>query len=62
MNRVRNVHSPAGMGFSLYGTQLVKLEDCPNCKYGTVDRVKHISKGKVLYRCADCKARFYRAK
>lgn len=50
MNKVRNVHSPSGMGFSTSGVNLTTLKDCPVCKYGTVDLVND---GR-LWRCADC--------
>lgn len=61
MNKVRNVHSPAGMGYALDGTRFVKLKDCPRCRYGTIDPVDE--KGKRAYlkseehthwKCADC--------
>lgn len=58
MNTVRNVHSPAGMGFSLHGTRYVHLKDCPKCKYGTID-LRRDKDGQVLFwECADCHARF----
>lgn len=57
MNKVRNVHSPAGMGYTLTGTRLVHLKDCPKCKFGTLD-ARHDDQGKLLFwECADCGAR-----
>lgn len=56
-NTVKNVHSPAGMGYALHGTRLTKLRDCPACKYGTIDRREN-DKGLVWWSCADCKREF----
>jgi len=58
MNTVKNVHSPAGMGYILQGTRLKNLRDCPSCKFGTIDRRAN-DEGEVLFwECADCKQRF----
>lgn len=54
MNKMRNCHSPAGMGYSSAGTRNVKLLDCPKCKFGTVDLLR--GEGKAV--CADCRAEF----
>lgn len=54
MNRQKNIHSPAGMGYSMHGARLTSLTDCPKCKYGTVD--KRVRQEKLYYVCADCGA------
>lgn len=61
MNKIRNVHSPAGQAFSLQNTHLTLLTDCPRCKYGTIDPVNEKGRKVVLnsgahthWRCADC--------
>lgn len=65
MNKMRNCYSPPGMGYSLHGTEHIKLKDCPRCKYGTIDPID--SKGKSAHlkteehthwKCADCGATF----
>ena len=53
MNKIKNVHSPSGMGYSLYGTHHKFLIDCPKCKYGTVDKIMGRDQ-MVSYKCADC--------
>jgi hypothetical protein len=57
MNKVRNAYSPAGMGYSLYGTMLVNLKDCPVCRFGTLDKKTiTLTDGKecTVWKCADC--------
>lgn len=48
MNTIKNCYSPSGMGYSLQGTRLVNLPDCPVCKYGTIGQVFE------KWYCADC--------
>jgi hypothetical protein len=57
MNKIRNVHSPAGMPYSMHGVRLRNLRDCPKCKYGTLD-FRQPEKAPPFWECADCHARF----
>lgn len=58
MSTLKNCHSPAGMGYSLHGTRLTKLRDCPRCKYGTIDRRSNDKNTRIWWTCADCGAEF----
>jgi len=49
MPTLKNCHSAAGMHFSSHGCRLTNLIDCPDCKFGTLDKTD-LQKMK----CADC--------
>lgn len=46
--KLKNCHSPAGMGYSLQNTRLVHGIDCLKCKHGTL----RICDKKAI--CIDC--------
>ena len=54
MSTVKNVHSPAGMHYSLCGARHVNEIDCPSCKYGTL--IPKLQKDG--YFCIDCHKEF----
>lgn len=52
MNKVKNVYSPAGMGYVASGGYR-HLKDCPKCRYGTL--MKRSPKDlPEFWGCIDC--------
>jgi len=61
MNTHKDCHSPAGQCYHTHRS-LAHLTDCPQCKFGTVDRkvwTDYSTKTQtIFYLCADCGKRW----